>query len=114
MIYKILLPPEWAQFDRLEQFDGSALDLTSGFIHCSSRAQVGATALRFFAGEPSLVVVSLETDMLGEAVRWEAAPSEELFPHVYAPLPRRAVAWAHEVAGADLASAIPAEEELGG
>jgi uncharacterized protein (DUF952 family) len=110
LIYKVLLPSEWAEFGRQGKFDGAPFDVSSGFIHCSSRVQVGATALRVFPDEPELVVVALETEMLGDAVRWEPAPSGEMFPHVYAPLTRAAVADVYQVAGADLIDAGAADD----
>ncbi|WP_422753994.1 DUF952 domain-containing protein [Micromonospora sp. WMMD708] len=100
LIYKILLPAEWAEFESAGRFDGSPFDHSSGFIHCSSREQVGATALRFFAQEPALVVVALDAGLLGAAVRWEDTPDGGSFPHVYSALPRDAVVAVHHVAGA--------------
>lgn len=100
LIYKILLPTEWAEFETTGRFDGSPFDRSSGFIHCSSREQAGGTALRVFAQEPALVVVALDTQMLGESVRWEQAPDGGPFPHVYAALPLSAVVAVHRIAGA--------------
>lgn len=100
LIYKILLPAEWAEFETVGRFDGSPFDHSSGFIHCSSREQVGATALRFFAQEPALVVAALDARLLGAAVRWEDAPDGGSFPHVYSALPLDAVVGVHQVAGA--------------
>ncbi len=80
LIYKILLPSEWAEFDQRGQFDGSPFDLSSGFIHCFSRVQVGATALRVFPDEPELVVVALETEMLGDAGPLGAGPERGNVP----------------------------------
>jgi uncharacterized protein (DUF952 family) len=105
-IYKILLPSEWADFERRGRFDGSPFDRQSGFVHCSSRAQVGATARRVFPEEPELVVVALDTGLLGDAVRWEAAPDGGTFPHVYAPLPRAAVVAVHRLAGASMVDTV--------
>jgi uncharacterized protein (DUF952 family) len=100
LIYKILLPTEWAEFEAAGRFDGSPFDHSSGFIHCSSREQVAATAVRVFKQEPALVVVALDTQLLGQSVRWEEAPDGGLFPHVYAPLPMDAVVAVHQIAGA--------------
>ncbi|MEU1887534.1 DUF952 domain-containing protein [Micromonospora rifamycinica] len=100
LIYKILLPAEWAEFEAAGRFDGSPFDHTSGFVHCSSREQVGATALRYFAQEPALVVAALDTRLLGAAVRWEDATDGGSFPHVYAALPLDAVVAVHRVSGA--------------
>lgn len=99
LIYKILLPAEWAGFEAAGRFDGSPFDHESGFIHCSSREQVGPTALRVFPDEPALVVAAIDAEALGESVRWEES-TDGLFPHVYAPVPREAVAAVYEVAGA--------------
>ena len=100
LIYKILLPSEWEEFDKSGRFTGSPFDVSSGFVHCSSRTQVGTTALRFFADEPALIVVVLDAEMLSDQVRWEPAPNGDLFPHVYGACPRLAVVEVHRVAGA--------------
>ena len=109
LIYKILLPSEWADFEAAKGFDGSSFDRDSGFVHCSSRDQVGRVAEHLFAQEPTLVVAALDADSLGEAVRWE--PSDgELFPHVYASLPLAAVVAVHRIAGAaSVNEALPRE-----
>jgi uncharacterized protein (DUF952 family) len=99
LIYKILLPAEWASFEANGRFDGSPLDLRDGYIHCSSRDQVAGTAQRYFGTEPDLVVVALDAQTMGMWLRWEAS-GNGLFPHVYAPLPRAAVVAVHRIAGA--------------
>jgi uncharacterized protein (DUF952 family) len=106
LIYKILLPAEWAEFGAEGCFAGSPFDRSSGFIHCSSRDQVGRTAMRVFASEPDLVVVAVDTGALGESVRWEAAPDGGLFPHVYGPLPLDAIVAVHEIPGAQSVGTI--------
>jgi uncharacterized protein (DUF952 family)/GNAT superfamily N-acetyltransferase len=99
LIYKILLPDEWAAFEAAGSFDGSPFDHESGFIHCSSRAQVADTATRVFADEPALVVAAVDTTSLGDSVRWEDASSGR-FPHIYGSLPLSAVSAVYKVARA--------------
>lgn len=101
MIYKILLPSEWDQFRRAGQFDGSPLDSRSGFIHCSSRAQLATTARRFYPEATTLIVVALDDRQLTD-VRWEPAANGEPFPHVYGPLTGATVVAQYEVPGAAL------------
>ena len=109
VIYKILVPAEWAAFERDGRFDGSPLDRRSGYVHCSTGAQVGATAHRFFGDEPSLVIVSLDADLLDD-LRWEPTASGDTFPHVYGPLPGRAVVAVRVAAGpAEVARLVPPE-----
>lgn len=56
------------------------------------------------------MVVALDTQLLGESVRWEAASGGDVFPHVYADVPLSAVAATYPVSGAssvDAALPIP-------
>jgi uncharacterized protein (DUF952 family) len=99
LIYKILLPAEWDEFEAAGRFEGSPFDRASGFIHFSSRAQVGRTALRVFHQEPELVVLAVDGDAVAESLRWEAA-DRGIFPHLYAPIPRDAVIAVYRVNGA--------------
>ncbi|GAA2361489.1 glutathione S-transferase [Catellatospora methionotrophica] len=100
LIYKILLPSEWAALEQAGQFDGSPFDHASGFVHLSSRDQVAATALRVFGGEPELVVVAVDPRAVTETLRWEESRDRGVFPHVYGPLLRSAVVAVYRVAGA--------------
>ena len=100
LVYKILLPAEWAEFEAAGRFEGSPLDKRDGFIHCSSRDQVAGTAMRYFDAEQELVVVALDMTVLGEWLRWESSGAGGPFPHVYAPLPRAAVFAVHRIGGA--------------
>ena len=106
LIYKILLPEEWATFHAAGRFDGSPFDHSSGYIHCSTRAQVATTATRVFADAPALVIVALDPDRLTD-VRWEESPNRGVFPHVYAPLTLAAVTAIHHAT-----SAAAVDEEL--
>jgi uncharacterized protein (DUF952 family) len=81
LIYKILLPAEWAELEAAGRFDGSPFDRSSGFIHCSGPDQVADTALRIFGDEPELVVVTVDTEVLGGSVRWEVASDGGVFLH---------------------------------
>jgi uncharacterized protein (DUF952 family) len=40
------------------------------------------------------VLVAVDADALGSALRWEPSRGGDLFPHLYAPLPLSAVRWA--------------------
>jgi hypothetical protein len=51
---------------------------------------------------PELVVVSVDAQLLGQGLRWAAAPAGGPFPHVYAPLPLSAVVAVHRIADASL------------
>ena len=109
LIYKILRPSEWADFDSTGTFVGSADDKRDGFVHFSSRAQVAATARRIFGDEPELVIVAVDADTLGDSVRWEPSGAGT-FPHVYGSIDRQSVVAVHRIPGAaEIDVAIPAD-----
>ncbi|MDB5425261.1 MAG: hypothetical protein JWQ29_2677 [Phenylobacterium sp.] len=90
-IYKILPRADWTAAHEAQRFEGSPIDLQDGFIHFSTGAQAQETARRYFAGQADLVVLEVEADDLGEALRWEPSRGGELFPHLYGPLDPRHV-----------------------
>lgn len=56
-------------------------------MHLSAAAQVRGTLARHFAGQGELLLLVLRRERLpAGALRWEAARSGELFPHLYAEL----------------------------
>jgi uncharacterized protein (DUF952 family) len=60
-----------------------------GFVHLSSHDQVERTARTWYAGRDDVVLLVIDPDALGDAVRWEPGSLGEskLFPHCYGPLP---------------------------
>lgn len=86
LIYKILPRAEWEAAERLGQFEGSAVDRADGFIHFSAADQAQETAAKWFAGQADLLLLGVETECLGEALKWEASRGGALFPHLYRPL----------------------------
>jgi uncharacterized protein (DUF952 family) len=85
-VYKILTRAEWAKAQAAGRFEGSAVDLADGFIHFSTAAQAQETARRHFAGQTDLVVLEIEGDDLGPALKYEPSRGGDLFPHLYGPL----------------------------
>jgi uncharacterized protein (DUF952 family) len=85
-IYKILPRAHWTAARAAGRYQGSPLDLADGFIHLSTAAQAQETARRHFAGQADLVVLELEADDLGAAIRWEPSRGGDLFPHLYGDL----------------------------
>lgn len=52
---------------------------------------------RHFAGRRELLLVAIDGDALGAALKWEPSRGGELFPHLYAALPLTAVRWTKPV-----------------
>ena len=67
-----------------------------GFIHCSYRRQVMATANRIFRGREDLVLLEIDLEQLSCPVLDENLEGGcELYPHIYGPLPMAAVIAVH-------------------
>ena len=93
-IYKICEGEAWRAAEAADAFRGSDVDQRDGFIHFSTAAQAAETAAKHFAGQHGLVLVAVDGDALGPALKWERSRGNDLFPHLYAALPLSAVRWA--------------------
>lgn len=93
-IYKICERAAWQEAARAGIYDGSEVDRRDGFIHLSTAAQVAETAAKHFAGQRNLMLVAINDETLGTALKWERSRGGDLFPHLYAALPVNAVLWA--------------------
>ncbi len=94
LIYKILSAGEWQAAEGAGVFKGAGIDLSDGYIHFSTAAQAAETAAKHFAGQRDLVLVAVDAEKLGAALKWEVSRGGQLFPHLYASLPARDVEWA--------------------
>jgi uncharacterized protein (DUF952 family) len=97
-IYKICQRTAWEEAEAAGQYAGSDADRRDGFIHFSTAAQLEGTAAKHFAGLTDLMLVAVDGDVLGNALKWEPSRGGELFPHLYAVLPLSAVLWARPLA----------------
>ncbi len=97
LIYKICPRALWRDAERQGRFTGAPVDVADGFIHFSTAAQVAETAARHFAGQDDLLLVAVEGDRLGDALRYEASRGGDLFPHLYGDLPLAAVVSVEEM-----------------
>ena len=95
-IFHIALPEDWAAAFTFGEYAvstrGMSLDEV-GFIHCSTAAQTDATANRFYGDVNELVLLTIDPVAVPSEIVWEppAPDVDELFPHVYGPLPIAAV-----------------------
>ncbi|MBR9653107.1 DUF952 domain-containing protein [Thalassovita aquimarina] len=93
LIFKIFRADEWQDLVDQGETDGAAVDVADGFVHFSTAGQVAETAAKHFAGEDGLVLLALESETLGEALKWEASRGNALFPHLYRKLRFEDVLW---------------------
>jgi uncharacterized protein (DUF952 family) len=94
LVYKIVTAAEWQAAERTGVFKGAGIDLNDGFIHFSTATQAEETAAKHFAGQGDLVLVAVDAEKLGAAVKWEVSRGAQLFPHLYGVLETGDAAWA--------------------
>jgi uncharacterized protein (DUF952 family) len=96
LIFKIVPRAEWQAGSG--DYHGSAHDKADGFLHFSTASQLPETLRRYYAGQDELMLVAVDADALGAALRWEHSPSRgEDFPHLYAALSCDAMKWARPI-----------------
>lgn len=97
LVYKIVRRGEWEAARRAGAYHGSADDQRDGFIHLSAAHQLQGTVRKHFRGQSDLVLIGFRTNDLGQELRWETSRGNDLFPHLYGPLPAELVVEAHEL-----------------
>ena len=85
-IYKILPMSLWDEAKRTGVFRGAPVDIADGYIHFSTATQAAETAAKHFAGQADLMLLHVDADALGPALKWEPSRGGALFPHLYAEL----------------------------
>ncbi len=90
-IYKICPQTLWREAEEKGRFFGAPVDLADGFIHFSTAAQARETAQKHFAGQTGLLLIGVDGDKLGSALKYEVSRGGALFPHLYGPLELDAV-----------------------
>ncbi|WP_135506238.1 DUF952 domain-containing protein [Roseovarius aestuariivivens] len=94
LILKIFRQDEWQALRRDGHSAGAPVDLADGFIHLSTPEQAPETAAKHFGGQDGLMLLAVESDRLGDDLRWEPSRGGALFPHLYRSLHMKDVAWA--------------------
>ncbi len=69
------------------RYAGSSQDVADGFIHFSTAAQIEESAARHRTGQSGLVLLAVDPEALGAALRWETSRHGVPFPHLYGELP---------------------------
>ena len=93
LIYKIAPRALWDEAEARGTFAGAPVDRADGYIHFSTAAQVAETAAKHFAAQDDLVLVAVDAERLGAALKWEVSRGGALFPHLYAALDPAVALW---------------------
>jgi len=95
-IFHLAIPDDWVDAFQTGAYRMSTRGMTLdevGFIHCSTRDQLVDTANRFYGDLDQLVVLTIDPLLVPSRIVLEApAPGvDDMFPHIYGPLPIAAV-----------------------
>ena len=91
LIYHMCRAEEWQRAREAGVYTGSSQDVADGFLHFSNAAQLPGSAAKHRAGQAGLVLLTVDAEQLGAALRWEPSRDDQLFPHLYGDLPVEAV-----------------------
>ena len=83
VIYHVCRAADWLAAKADGPYTGSADDARDGFIHFSGGNQLRESVARHRPGQDGLVLLMVEPDRLGSALKWEASRGGVLFPHLY-------------------------------
>ena len=109
LIYKIATRAAYAPAENAASFAGMPIDAQDGYMHFSTKEQLGETLRLHFAGQDDLVLLAVRSADLGDDLVWEASRGGQMFPHLYnRPLPSSAIAWSAPMSvAADGSCVIP-------
>jgi uncharacterized protein (DUF952 family) len=91
LIYKIATRDVAEAARAAGTFTGMPIDVTDGFLHFSTAAQISETLRLWFKGQSGLAILAVRSYDVGSALRWEPSRGGQLFPHVYGTFPMSAV-----------------------
>ena len=97
LVYKVFRGPEWAELEAQGHTPGAPVDVADGFVHFSTAHQLAGTLEKHFGGETGLVLVAVDADQAGGALRWEPARGGDLFAHLYREIALAEVIWSKPV-----------------
>jgi uncharacterized protein (DUF952 family) len=97
LIYHMCRREEWRAAQEIGLYYGSSQDLADGFIHFSTAETVVESAAKHRAGQAGLLLIAVDPQVLGPALKWEEARGGVKFPHLYGALPLKSVASVREL-----------------
>ncbi|MDG2033910.1 MAG: DUF952 domain-containing protein [Rhodospirillales bacterium] len=97
IIYHMCRKDEWDAAMTAGTYGGSSQDRADAFIHFSRKDQIVESAAKHRAGQDGLLLIFVDADVLGDALKWEESRGQQLFPHLYGDLPTDAVSKAEDL-----------------
>ena len=90
-LFHFARPDDWARAQRSGEY-APADYAREGFIHCATGEQVDGVIKRHLRGGGPRIRLRLDTEALRTHLQFEwSAASQDLYPHLFAPIPLAAV-----------------------
>ena len=114
LIYHICREDEWAQAASSGAYKGSSQDVKDGFIHFSSAELIIESAAKHRFEQDNLVLLEVNSEDLGDQLKWELSRNNIEFPHLYGVLKTGFVVRHHKLKlGRDGVHEFPVKWNLG-
>lgn len=73
----------WAEAIKNGGYPGTVMDQEDGYIHMSTGETIVGSAAKHRKGVQNLLLLVIDSDLLGDKLIWEPARGGILFPHLY-------------------------------
>ncbi len=90
LIYHITTNENWEKYRTRPSYQTESL-ATEGFIHCSYENQLEGVLKRYYSGQKSVLILTIDTDKLRSKLVEEPSTGGEIYPHLYGRLNHNAV-----------------------
>ncbi len=91
IIYHLTTYEQWNKFKEQAAYESPTLRQEK-FIHASTALQAEASANRYFESFTEIVLLTLDSKLLVEELKYEWAESvKDFFPHIYGPINKEAI-----------------------
>ena len=91
VIFHICKKKDWEVARANGFYSGAAEGNKDNFIHFSESKEVFESLEKYFSGCSDLILLTVRTELLGSALKWERSRGGKIFPHLYSSLPLNAV-----------------------
>lgn len=83
LIYHMCREDEWIKAQASGIYKGSSQDIDDGFIHFSTAKLIVESAAKHRFGQDNLVLLEVNSEDLGDKLKWEQSRNNIAFPHLY-------------------------------
>ena len=77
---------DWNAAVKSGAYEGTPMDKADGYIHFSTAQTLVESAAKHRKGITNLLLITVQSEVLGDMVKWEEARGGILFPHLYGAL----------------------------